>query len=259
MYHFQLVSDVHLEFGEYKKIQKCANYLILAGDIGYPDQKLFKNFLVDVGEIFEKVFYVSGNHEYYQNWKKGKNIKIDTIDETNLKIKKIIEECHDNIYFLNNDYYDIDDKLRIVGSTLWTNIQPKSSSINDSNQIYSDNGILVTDDYLRNLHTKNVDFIENQISYANTNNKKLVIVTHHLPSYDLILEKYKLMYPRYTSHFATDLNYLIKEPIKVWCAGHSHGFNHQKINEVDCYVNAFGYPSENRQGANLNFNFEFDI
>ena len=35
----------------------------------------FKEFLTEVSKTFEKVFYVSGNHEYYQNWKKGKNIK----------------------------------------------------------------------------------------------------------------------------------------------------------------------------------------
>ena len=78
MYQFQLISDIHLEFGAIKKISKCADYLILAGDIGYPDQKLFKDFLSNTSKIFNKVFYVAGNHEYYQNWKKGKNIRLDT-------------------------------------------------------------------------------------------------------------------------------------------------------------------------------------
>jgi len=260
MYRFQLISDIHLEFGACKAIKKMANYLILAGDIGYPDQALFKNFLVETSKLYEKVFYVSGNHEYYQNWKNGKNIKIDTIAETNDKIKNIVKESGENIYFLNNEYYDIDDKLRIVGSTLWTNIHPKSSSINDSYQIYSDENVLITDDYLRKTHIENVKFIKNQISDANEKNKKIVVVTHHLPSYQLVLDKYKTgMYASYNSHFASDLDYLMAEPIKVWCAGHSHGFNQKNINGVDCFVNAYGYPKEERNGANLDFTFEIDI
>lgn len=259
MYRFQLISDIHLEFGACKKISKMADYLILAGDIGCPDQKLFKEFLIDTGKLFKKVFYVSGNHEYYQNWKKGKNIKIDTIDETNIKIKNIIEECGSNIYFLNNNHHNIDNKLRIVGSTLWTDINLDSSSINDSFQIYSDTKMLVTDDYLRKIHAENVKFIKEQISEAVEKNIKLIIVTHHLPSYQLVLDKYKIKYPTYTSHFASNLDYLMDAPIKVWCAGHSHGFNHKKINGVDCYVNAFGYPKEDRNGANLDFTFEIDV
>jgi hypothetical protein len=260
MYRFQLISDIHLEFGAIKNISKYADYLVLAGDIGYPDQKLFKEFLSNTSKIFNKVFYVAGNHEYYQNWKKGKNIKLDTIDETNEKIKIIIKELGNNIYFLNNDYHDIDDSLRIVGSTLWTNISANSNSINDSYQIYSDDKILVSDDYLRNLHKLNVKFIENQIIEATSQNKKLVIVTHHLPSYKLILPKYKTsFYSSYNSHFASDLDHLIKEPIKAWCAGHSHGFNHQIINRVPCYVNAYGYPTEDKNGASLDFTFDIDL
>lgn len=259
MRKFQLISDIHLEFGAITKISKHADYLILAGDIGYPDQWLFKDFLTNVSKTFDKVFYVAGNHEYYQNWKKNKNMKIDTIDETNEKIKQIIKESGTNIYFLNNENYDIDDNLRIVGSTLWTMIGADSKPINDSYQIYSDNKILISDDYLRTAHKLNIKFIESEIFKANNDNKKLVIVTHHLPSYQLILPKYKtLFYSAYNSHFASDLDYLIIDPIKVWCAGHSHGFNHKIINGVNCYVNAYGYPTEDKNGANLDFTFDID-
>jgi hypothetical protein len=259
MYKFQLISDIHLEFNNVYKIKKLANYLILAGDIGYPDQKLFKDFLSSVSLTFDKIFYITGNHEYYQTWKKGKNIKLDTIDETNEKIKQIIKESGDNIYFLNNNFYDIDLNLRIVGSTLWTNPSLNNKPINDSYQIYSDNKILASEEHFRNLHKHNVKYIEEQILEAKSNNKKLVIVTHHLPTYELILPKYKTQfYSPYNSHFASDLDYLMQEPIKAWCAGHSHGFNHKIINNVNCYVNAYGYPHEDKNGATLDFTFEID-
>jgi hypothetical protein len=260
MRRFQLISDIHLEFGMIYKIKKLANYLILAGDIGYPDQKIFKDFLSSVSLTFDKVFYITGNHEYYQNWKKEANIKLDTINETNEKIRQIIKESGNNIYFLNNDFHDIDSNLRIVGSTLWTNINYNNKPINDSYQIYSDDKILASQEDFRNLHKHNVKFIESQILEAKTSNKKLVVVTHHLPTHELILPKYKTQfYSSYNTHFASDLDYLIQEPIKAWCAGHSHGFNHKIINNVNCYVNAYGYPSEDKNGASLDFTFGVEV
>ena len=259
MYRFQLLSDIHLEFGACKKIIKFADNLILAGDIGYPEHKLFKEFLNNVSNTFNKVFYIAGNHEYYQNWKKGKNIKINNIEETNNIIKDIISNFN-NIYFLDNDFYDFDNNLRIVGFTLWTNIEIDSKSINDSYQIYLKKKTLINDDYIRELHKKNVSFIENQIKIAKENNKKLLVVTHHLPSYQLILEKYKTdTYFAYKSHFASNLDYLMNDTVKAWCAGHSHGRTQKTINNVPCYVNAFGYPDEDRNGTTLDFTFEINL
>jgi predicted phosphodiesterase len=257
MYRFQLISDIHLEFNPKIKISKIADYLILAGDIGYPEQETFKNFFSNVSKLYKKVFYVSGNHEYYQNWKKGKNEK--TIDEINIKIKEVIGECGENIYFLNNDCHVLDSKLRIIGTTLWSNIKNKNLTTNDNYQIYSGRNTLVTNEYLTNKHFQNVEFIKSEIEKANNSDKKLVVISHHIPSLELILEKYKIKYPSYISHFASDLDKIINDPIKVWCSGHSHGFNKKKINGVDCYVNAYGYVYEERNGSNLDFTFEFDI
>jgi len=259
MYKFQLLSDIHLEFGACKKIVKFADNLILAGDICYPEYKLFTDFLMNVSKTFNKVFYITGNHEYYQNWKKNKNKKINNIEETNNIIKNIVSKFN-NVYFLDNDFYDFDDNLRIIGSTLWTNISEDNESINDSYQIYLNKKTLINDDYIRELHNKNVLFIEKQIKFAKENNKKLLVISHHLPSYQLILEKYKTYtYNAYNSHFASNLDYLMDDTIKAWCAGHSHGRIEKTINNVPCYINAFGYPKEERNGATLDFTFEIDL
>jgi predicted phosphodiesterase len=93
----QIASDLHLEFLKNDVsfstlIDPKADYLVLAGDIGYHDYNNYHNFLTECGEYFEKVFIITGNHEYYS--KKA----MKEIDQ------KIQDLCNtfDNVFFLNN-------------------------------------------------------------------------------------------------------------------------------------------------------------
>ena len=86
-------------------------------DINY-DQII--NILNQNEKKFEKVFYISGNHEYYQNKKNPKSMK---------QIEDIIREIcdnYDNLFYLQNEYYDLEN-IRIVGSTLWSEINEKET------------------------------------------------------------------------------------------------------------------------------------
>ncbi len=70
-------------------------------------------------------------------------------------------------------------------------------------------------------------------------------MTHHLPSYQMILPDYKLSMSK--SHFASNLDYLFQTPIVTWVCGHSHGFNKKKINNISCIINGTGYPFDTRR------------
>ncbi len=72
MYTFQLISDLHLEMGSYFNLKAKAPYLLLVGDIGYPESQIYKDFLKQYSKKFDKIFYISGNHEYYQCKKNSK-------------------------------------------------------------------------------------------------------------------------------------------------------------------------------------------
>jgi hypothetical protein len=77
------------------------------------------------------------------------------------------------------------------------------------------------------------------------NNKNVIVLTHHLPSYDLIIDKYKKgIYSKYQDRFASDLNHLLQSPVKYWLCGHSHCNIEKQINDVMCAINAYGYPLE---------------
>ena len=107
----QYISDIHLEFYKINEVDNILSYIqpnakicVLAGDIGYPFQKIYEIFLCGISKKFDEIFLIHGNHEYYRIGKnKGKNIK-QIIDKTNDIIK---DNNLKNIHFLNNSYNTI--------------------------------------------------------------------------------------------------------------------------------------------------------
>lgn len=92
------------------------------------------------------------------------------------------------------------------------------------------------------MYNKNKQYIESVIE---TSLKPILIMTHHLPSYQMILLIYESSQCK--SDFASDLDYLFKNPVVTWLYGHSHGFNKQIINNIPCIINSIDYPSEPRR------------
>lgn len=244
---FQVISDIHLEFGRDIKLTCNAPFLLLAGDIGNPCKKAYSKFIERAATKFEHVFIIVGNHEYYQ----PRNIPMQSVAAT---VATICAQF-DNVHFLDNSYYDLEG-LRIIGSTLWSNIHKNAPDINDQKCVYTSVGMQATRKDIISLHHQAVEFISTAIANSDL---PVLVLTHHLPSYALILPEYKRQFENYNSHFASDLNAIIKAPVVAWVCGHSHGFNHQVINDVNCYMNAYGYPGEQRRGATLDFTFEINI
>ena len=70
----QYISDLHLEHYHNLKIpsifrriiESVGDILILAGDIGYPSEKHYTDFIQFISDKYEKIFLILGNHEYYK-------------------------------------------------------------------------------------------------------------------------------------------------------------------------------------------------
>ena len=67
---FQLVSGLHLEKYKrlpslYKLITTSAPNLILAGNICFAKHKHFVPFFEQIAPLFERIFFILGNNEYY--------------------------------------------------------------------------------------------------------------------------------------------------------------------------------------------------
>lgn len=232
----QYISDIHLEYRDKLPIfPQVANNLALLGDIGNPFKKNYVEFLKYASNNWDKVFLLSGNHEYWQY-----NYNHNDVDN---KIRDITRQFN-NIFFLNNDKYDLEN-YTILGSTLWTKINKKPLMIMGDDLYVRSNNKLITFDELNNMHDISQKWLSDNISKSD---KPLLVLTHHLPSYELIIPKYKTgFFSPYQDRFASDLNHLIKDPVKYWLCGHSHCNIQIKINNINCGINAYGYTKDSNK------------
>lgn len=238
----QYISDLHLEFFSIAKTIKLlntiptnANLCVLAGDIGYPFQKTYEIFLKGMSLKFETILLIHGNHEYYQfEENQGK-----TMNEIVEKTKEILDKNNlQNIHFLHNSYFDL-GPFRFVGSILWTHIYDKRYLSNDYERVYD-----FSIETMNEEHQKNRRYIESILQQSKYENKKVIMITHHLPSFQLNHSKY-MKYKEYHQCFASHCDEFIQDPVIGWIFGHTHTKIDRVINDIPCVSNPIGYPNEN--------------
>ncbi len=260
MVDIQIVSDIHAEFWSMKQkfnfIKPSAPILALLGDIcccgADDDFDIFKRFILEVVPLYEKIIFVSGNHEYYFNPSKRTIVPTysNTIQGIDEKIKAFFKETSDKLHFLNNSALTVTgkkDTYIIVGSTLWSwipdnqriNIQ---NSMNDYRYIYiSDNKKIrkITAADIADMHLKNYKYIKSQITKAKKAGQKVILLTHHKP---YISETYDPngLDPAYES----DLSALLDAPVVLWGYGHTHIADNSVQGKTWVYSNPKGYPKQ---------------
>lgn len=237
MTKFQIASDLHIE--AYDKNPVCEDFidpncdiLILAGDIGRITRfDQIKSFLFSVCPRFKIVLYVPGNQEYYR----VENMEEYSFDEINLKLTELQKEIK-NLYVLNQKMVIIND-VCIVGCTLW------SEAMITLPEFIVKIPSMSTRRYNK-LHFEAVKFLKKAISYSKFKKLKLLVVTHHCPSYSFLQFQ-----SRFSSLYASNLDYLFFENIHTWIFGHTHE-NHDKfINKIRFVTNQKG------KGKNMANNF----
>jgi len=232
------ISDIHTEFLSEKEIDvilsKITNekILILSGDIGNPQKKTYKYFLKQIANKFEKVFLISGNHEYYHSEVAGNT---QLIAET---VKDI-----PNITFLHNSFEDYEG-YRWIGTTLWSEITNPQFVTNDMNYIKK-----ISVEKYNEMHFECVKFLEDTLTISLTENISSIVITHHLPISGLTDKEYLApFYLPYSQMFNSNLDSLVEKYSKVitgWFYGHTHKKSIQKHYDVTFYCNPVGYVGEN--------------
>jgi len=232
----QYISDLHLEYREELPIiPPVSENLALLGDIGNPFNINYNQFIKYASNNWNNVFLITGNHEY---WQEKYNIQ-----EVNDKIKNITS-TYNNVHFLNNETFQLNNFV-ICGTTLWSRILARKDIIMGDDLYIKYNTELITHAQINQIHQESVDWLKNTIHQSIINKKQLLVLTHHLPSYELIVDQFKTgRFAKYHDRFASDLDYLIKDPVKVWLCGHSHITIEKDINNVLVAINAFGHKQQ---------------
>jgi len=217
MLEIQIASDLHIEYNDKnnldidvsKYIIPKAKVLILAGDIGhlYYYEQLY-NFLFKVCKLFQYVLYIPGNHEFYYSTK-DHNLPFSILSK---RLDSLCDSIH-NLHILNRNAVCIQDTF-IIGCTLWTKtedkIPPYAVRIRD-----------IDKNAYNKLHETDLDYLNKMISFLSSFRKKIVVVTHHCPTFNVFANKETIN--KYTSLYAVDLNRLLnRDTIHTWICGHIH-------------------------------------
>ena len=242
----QYMSDLHLEFSDnsrwlkHNELPVTGDILVLAGDIFYLKNKVapLSNFWKWTSANYRQVLIVPGNHEYYNY--------CDVMDR-GLQWKWMFKE---NVGYYQNQVIRIDDTDFIM-NTLWSHISPANEyfvwkGMNDFRQIKYNDKLLQTEEF-NQMHIFCLDFIKK--SLAESTAKHIVVVTHHLPTLEVVAPHHKGSV--LNSAFATNLSKLIADSrIDAWIYGHSHTNIDAEINGTKVVCNQMGYVCQNEHITN---------
>ena len=241
-FSFQLFSDLHQEFiTNYYKIPPKSDYLILAGDIHNICKSNFKLFFDYVSQNWKEVFYVPGNHEYYDRYQ--------TISYLNKQYKLFFKD-YTNIHLLDNNSYILnlnEINIKIIGSTLWSSITD-TQSINDFKFINEKLDTFISKDLFNKLHYESVKYIKDEID--NNNNEKIIVITHFPPiQKNTSSPKYVNEKQHIKDYFSSNILLDFKnqsDKILCWIHGHTHHSNDFIEPETNIRVisNQLGYLQE---------------
>lgn len=259
------MSDLHLEFEDYKqgKIVFPNTYfsvppheddadtiLVLAGDVAMIEKPhTYLTFMEKVGKQFREVLYVPGNHEFYRG---NFNTSVSRLKQELLEI---------NVRVLDNSSVKIDDYY-FYGTTLWTDFKKSDPLVMyNAAQIMSDYRVITEKDKndiyhkLKTItvlqeHMRSVKLMEQFL----VNHDKTIVITHHLPSFKSVNEKYHGDdYANYC--YYSDLDWLMVQykPI-LWFHGHTHDSCNYDNHGTNVLCNPRGYV-----GQELNANFDVNL
>ena len=264
---FQIVSDLHVDFSDNyiysAQNLKPSNFsdeetkiLIVAGDTCQNNYKKRDKFIHAIFSKWDTVIEVPGNHDHYEksyDWSIANHalihnvtddvLEIDKLENMSLAIEKnhvIEDDGYSHHLYINNDYIDVSG-IRIICSTLWSEILDNGHLIMRGMNDYN---LIDKYDIPKNneRYYNSVKFIEKTLKNT-PEDMKCIVVTHHLPMWELISGKYitNNMNEAYASKGLIKLIKKYSSKIKYWIHGHSHDQLRVKYFETEFIRNPLGY------------------
>lgn len=222
--------------------------LVLAGDIS-ASFEILRGFLHAVTKRFLHVVYVPGNHEYYDydydDWNRAANelqaeLPTATIAAGEVKTVEL-------------------DGVRFIACTLWAD-----GGKSPLEQLMVHNGLwdfrkihkvkygkqcTFTVHDMMDIHQEQKAAVEKMLSEKFDG--PTVVVTHHLPSYNLCHPRFGTSINGGFASECTDLMYGDEAP-KIWIFGHTHDTRRQMIGHTLVACNPKGYKGEHKFTTEFN-------
>jgi len=180
----EVISDTHLNLWKYKPEEISAIFpgtspnLILAGDIGDPDEESLYTALDIARKRYKRIIYVPGNHEFYNREPGSKKTPAST-----LAWFQNLDDQWSNFHFFYRRN-ELIDGVRILGATGWST-SPKGGTW--ANTISAEG-------------RQDIDFLEQGISRSK---EPVLVITHYPSTLRVLQENYKYKKTQY--YYAQDL------------------------------------------------------
>jgi hypothetical protein len=219
--------------------------ILLGGDIHYsPD--LFAGMLKEIRDTQHastRILVVPGNGEYIDQ----------QLSESRQRYRAVVEAV-ENAYFLDDEALSLPTGLRVIGSTLWSNVSEEN--IDAYTKMLADHGLRGVDNItlgdrfltLRDtneLHARARGFIEEQLrGLSDADRRSTIVCTHFWPtlrpwadssgavtrSIDDGFDWYQMV--------GSDLDSMIADHgPRYWLCGHAHTSHHVTIGTTDVCSN----------------------
>jgi hypothetical protein len=243
-----ILSDLHLEFAPFEPFSTDADVVVLAGDIG---KKTDGIYWARSAFPEKEVVYVPGNHEYYGTQRL----------ETLAAMRNAALEC--GIHFLDDNDVVIkpaaaQNSVRFLGCTLWTDFRFFGDEMKQQAMLAGQNGLndfrLIREGsghfspaHSIELHEKSLAWLKQILAIPFQG--KTVVVTHHLPSAQSVVERFKNT--PLSACFVSNLDYLFGK-MELWIHGHAHDNFDYEANGTRVICNPRGYVTQ-RGAENANF------
>lgn len=224
-------SDLHLEYyNEYKlDLSKVdSDIIVLAGDIISLKNKA--PLLKICEDVYPKrVFYVLGNHEYY-NCHYGVKLSLNVNKPENLII-------------LDDNDYSLEYNIKIFGGTMWTDFNNSALTmmnaahrINDFKLIKLGRKVLT----ISNMEQLFGSYKEKLIQFLDSKPEKCIIVSHFSPIKD---DRIEFRGSPLNDYFCAECMTKIIEQYQpdLWIYGHTHATKDIMIGKTRIVSNARGY------------------
>jgi predicted phosphodiesterase len=242
-----ILSDLHLGQGALAHPANEADVVVLAGDIGRPEQA------IDWARALGKpVLYVPGNHEFYGG----------SILATQARLKAL---CAGTSVHVLDDETAVWRGVRFLGSTLWTDfllfgdgegrqaaVAEALNRMRDYSRIYLDDSrqMLLTPLDTALLCRRHVAWLAQRLSEPHDG--PTVVITHHAPSPRSIHERFTNS--PLNACFVSTLDWLLDgDRVQLWIHGHTHDSFDYNLKGTRVVCNPRGYA---RDGVNENPRFD---